>query len=200
LHLKHCARPVEVAVIEMARLIAVTGFSGAGKTTAVNFLAGAIGGQKIYIGQLVLNEIEIRGLPQGPTSEQVVRLDLRRKYGGAGLAVLATPRIQQSLRANENVFLDAVLSMEELNHYRKYCDGSLELTSILTSFDIRAERLSKRLERKLSRDELLTRDDLEVVTLRTDQVIAAANTPLLNERSIVDFEEDLRTLISKLDQ
>jgi dephospho-CoA kinase len=184
----------------MARLIAVTGFSGAGKTTAINFLASAIGGQKVYVGQLVLDEIAIRGISQGPESEQIVRLDLRQKYGRAGLAVLATPRIQQSLKANENVFLDAILSMEELNHCRQHCDGSLELVSILTSFDIRAERLSSRAERKLSRDELLNRDDLEVLTLRTDQVIAAATTPLVNERSIIDFEDDLRTLIRKVDQ
>jgi dephospho-CoA kinase len=182
----------------MARLIAVTGFSGAGKTTAINYVAAATSSNRIYVGQLVLDEIRKRGLPLGAESERIVRLDLRQRHGLAGLAVLATSEIQQSLKLGKSVLVDAVLSVDELDHYRQYCDSTTYLASILTSFDVRADRLASRTERKLSRDELLKRDDLELVSLRTDRAIAAADTSISNEGTLRVFEQRLRRVLCKL--
>jgi dephospho-CoA kinase len=81
----------------MAYLIAVTGLSGAGKTTAVNYLQKIGAGQKIYLGQVVLAEVRSRGMPPGPDSERAVRMDFRKQHGPAALAVLAGPQIRECL-------------------------------------------------------------------------------------------------------
>jgi dephospho-CoA kinase len=64
----------------MPFLIAVAGWSGVGKTTAVDHLKNVGAGEKIYLGETVLNEIRLRGLLPGPTSEQLVRRDLRAQH------------------------------------------------------------------------------------------------------------------------
>ncbi|QIG95935.1 hypothetical protein [Bradyrhizobium sp. 6(2017)] len=64
----------------MTRLIAVTGYSGAGKTTAIELIAKLCPSAVLYVGQLVGDEILRRQLPPGPESERTVRLELRKEY------------------------------------------------------------------------------------------------------------------------
>jgi dephospho-CoA kinase len=171
----------------VGKLIAVVGFAGAGKTTAIGFLEGIGAGRRVYVGQLVLNEAAARKLPPGPESEESVRLDLRQKYGLAALAVLAAPSIQRILKDNSNVLLDAILSPEELLYYRTHCDENLELIAITAPFEVRAQRLEVRSERKFTVKDLRKRDAVEATTLGTDRVISAANICLSNSTSIPDF-------------
>jgi dephospho-CoA kinase len=179
----------------MPKLFAVTGFSGAGKTTAIDFLRNEKLGRKIYVGKFILDELERRGLPQCAESEKNVRLELRQEHGPAFFAVLANTQIETAFAANENVLLDAVLSMEELNYYRAHCGGAVQLVAISTSFEVRATRLENRTERKLSRDDLLKRDNFETLTLGTTKVMAAAHSTLPNEGSMIEFEKRLREFL-----
>src|SRR5262245_3295471 len=122
----------------MARLIAVSGFAGAGKTTAIDFLEARGFGRRLYVGQLVLDEVQKRGLPTGTQSENEVRADLRAKHGFAAFAQLAAPSANVILKSGHNVLLDAILAEEELKHYQLHCDPNLDLVLVSASFAIRA--------------------------------------------------------------
>jgi dephospho-CoA kinase len=182
----------------MPNLFAVTGFSGAGKTTAVDFIAKSSKGSTVYVGQLISDEVIRRGLPPGADSERAVRLDFRRIHGMAGLAALVASTIRSDLRCGRTVLVDAVYSVEELNYYREHCDSSAQLISIDASFDVRADRVSVRIDKMLTREELLKRDELERINLRTDLAMAAATIAIKNEGSLAIFQEQLQKQVCDL--
>jgi dephospho-CoA kinase len=179
-------------------LLAVTGFSGAGKTTAIDLIAAYSKIDRIYVGQLINDEVIRRGLPPGADSERTVRLDFRRNHGMAGLAALAASAIRSNLDRGNTIIVDAVYSVEELDYYRQHCDGNTQLIAIDASFDVRADRVAIRTDKTLTRDELLKRDELEKVNLRTDLAIAAATILIRNEGPLSLFQEALQTQVCTL--
>lgn len=92
----------------MVRLIALAGPSGAGKTTAVDYLEEIGFGQKVYLGQAVLDEIGAQGLRPEPESERHVRMTFRERYGPGALSILAGPQVEALLTRGINVLIDAV--------------------------------------------------------------------------------------------
>jgi dephospho-CoA kinase len=182
----------------MPTLFAVTGFSGAGKTTAIDFISRSSEASSIYVGQLINDEIIRLGLEPGADSERAVRLDFRQRHGMAGLAALAASAIRSDLERGKIVLVDAVYSVEELNYYREHCDSHAQLISIEASFDVRANRVAVRADKTLTRDELLKRDELERINLRTDLAIACATIVIKNEGSLSVFQEELETQVCNL--
>ena len=168
----------------MTRLIAVTGYSGAGKTTALEIIQKKCLGSILYVGQIVSDEVLKRGLQPGPASEKSVRLQLRQEHGMAALANLATPQIIRDLGSDKTVLIDAVCNVEEFEHYRSHCDHEALLISIEASFDVRAERVASRPSKALSREELLERDEIERCILGTDKAIESAALHVSNEASV----------------
>jgi dephospho-CoA kinase len=158
----------------MPKLLGVTGYSGAGKTSAIEHITARSGANRIYVGQLVADEVIARGLQPGADSERTVRVDLRELHGMEGLAVLVSPAIRANFALGRSVVIDAVCSLEELFYYRKTFDASAALVSILASFDVRADRVALRSEKAMTREKLVERDEIENNVLRTDLAIEAA--------------------------
>lgn len=175
----------------MPKLLGVTGYSGAGKTSAIEYVAARSGANRIYVGQLVADEVVARGLPPGADSEKAVRVRLRELHGMAGLAVLVAPSIQASFSLGRSVLIDAICSLEELDYYRKAFDTTAVLVSILASFDVRADRVAVRYEKAMTREKLVERDDIENVVLRTNLAIEAAEIKICNERDWPEFHNQL---------
>ena len=176
----------------MPFLIAVAGLSGAGKTTAIDYLTNFAGGQKVYLGDTVLNEVRARGLPATPENERSVRLDIRLQRGPGALAVLAAPIIQTLLKDGINVLVDAIFEIEEYQHLQTRCENSTPvLLGIEASFAVRAHRLRSRAERPLTRDQLKARDNTEATKLGTRSVIAGARYKIVNEGSMQAFHKEL---------
>jgi dephospho-CoA kinase len=175
----------------MPKLLGVTGYSGAGKTSAIEYLAARSGANRIYVGQLVADEVTARGLPPGADSEKTVRVGLRDLHGMAGLAVLVTPAIRANFALGRSVLIDAICSLEEIDYYRETFDASAVLVSILASFDIRAERVAVRSEKTMTREKLVERDELENIVLRTNLVIEAAEIKICNEGDLPELHEQL---------
>jgi dephospho-CoA kinase len=182
----------------MPKLLGVTGYSGAGKTSAIEHLAARSGADRIYVGQLVADEVIAQGLLPGADSEKTVRVGLRDRFGMAGLALLVAPAIQTSFTAGRSVLIDAVCSLEELDYYRATFDAAPTLVSILASFDVRADRVAVRYEKTMTREKLLERDDLEKVVLRTDLAIEAANIKIENEAGLPELYRQLDSQVCSL--
>jgi dephospho-CoA kinase len=178
----------------MARLIAVSGLAGVGKTTAIDFLEGAGFGRRVYVGQFVLDAVAARRLPLGPDNEREVRSEIRKLHGPAAFAQLAAPAVEQILRSSSNVLLDSILGEEELKYYQSRFDRNLELIFISASFEVRVSRLAQRPERSFAADDLRKRDDYENQVLGLNRVSASARKHLLNHDSLGKFCEDLEVI------
>jgi dephospho-CoA kinase len=179
----------------MPLLIALAGLSGAGKTTAADYYRDAGLAEKVYLGDVVLNEVRTRGLPVAPDTERVVRLELRAKHGAAILAIRLAPDIKAFLSRGLNVVIDAVFQNAEYECLQNCCsdnDSSI-LLAMEACFEIRSQRLLARAQRPCTPEELKRRDDLERQRLETDIAISRAQHRIVNEGSINAFHNELNT-------
>ncbi len=176
----------------MALLIAVTGLSGAGKTTAIGHFESIGLGQRVYLGEEVLKEINLKGLARNPANEESVRLSLRENEGAAVFAARATPLIERILAMGTNVFVDAIFDLEEYQHLRaSFKNCTLIMLGIRASFETRSVRLASRPERPLTPEDLKVRDKTELLRLGTGSVFDHANYKIDNEDTLVAFQQAL---------
>jgi dephospho-CoA kinase len=169
-------------------LVGVTGFAGSGKTTAVKHLEKLTGGQVLYLGQTVLDEVGVRGLSQTRENELQVRIDLRRQNGPAALAIPYVDKVAECFANGIPVFVDAIFVREEFDLLKSRVPAAAaRLLAIEASFSVRQTRLALRLERKFSAEELQKRDNTERMELRTDALIASADYKISNEQTFEEF-------------
>jgi hypothetical protein len=155
-------------------------------------------GLRVYAGQVVLDEVIARGLHPGAESERAVRVEFREKFGIAAMAKLAAPHIMKTLKADTNVLLDAVLSLEELCYYEDQCGMNVALLMIEASFELRSLRVSKRGDRKLTATELRARDILENQGLGIARLLPQAKKRVVNEASLEQFRGELRQFVQSI--
>ena len=176
----------------MAVLIALAGLSGAGKTTAIAHFESLGLGQRAYLGEEVLKEVNSRGLARNPGNERSVRLSLRETEGPAVLAVRATPLIQSILAVGTDVFVDRIFDFEEYEYLKaSFTDCTLILLGIIANFEIRSLQLASRLERPLSSEDLKVRDDSELSRLGTGCVVDLADHKIRNEGTLAALQHAL---------
>jgi dephospho-CoA kinase len=175
----------------MPSLIGVTGYSGAGKTTAIEHLVATCGASRIYVGQLIADEVARLGMPCGPDSEKTVRKELRDRDGMEALAVLVEPAVRKNLESGRPVMIDAICCLQEIDYYRKTFDQNAPLISVVTSFEARVSRAQVRREKPMTREQLMERDELENTFLETNLAIEAAIIKVSNEGSLDDLHRQL---------
>ena len=99
------------------------------------------------------------------------------------------------IESNTNALIDAVLSIAELNHYRRSASVKVDVLAVCASFETRALRLASRSSRNLNQLQLLQRDEIERTSLGTEQVISAAEYRIDNEGSIDEFHAELKRVL-----
>ena len=178
----------------MPRIIAVAGFAGSGKTTAIDFLEADGIGYRAYIGKFVTEQVVARGLSLTPANERTVRMALREEEGPACLASLAEPTIRALLNDGKDVLIDAIASIHELDAYRKHDCSDFVLVAVKASFASRVARLSKRSIKPLGEEDLRRRDTLESEELGASSVMEAATVVLINDGPLSAFHAALNEL------
>ena len=93
------------------KLIGITGMSGSGKSNATSYLA-SLGYNVIYFGKVILDEIEKKNLELTPQNEELIREELRKKYGMNAIAKYLLDDIRKSNK-DKNTVLDGVYSFDE---------------------------------------------------------------------------------------
>jgi dephospho-CoA kinase len=175
----------------MPCLVGVAGLAGAGKTTAVQYLSALAGGRIVYLGDVVLQEIRARGLPETRENERRVRVELRQQ-NSAEFALRNVDVVSRALASQMSVFVDAIFVQTEFEVLKSCAgDASTHLLAIEASFDVRCARLLRREDRPLTQDELQARDKLELESLNTGTVLSGASHAIRNEGSIENFYTQL---------
>ena len=182
----------------MPMLIGFAGFGGAGKTTAIEYLEGQGFGRRVYLGQAVLDEIDLRGLKRSPSVEQDVRTELRGKYGPSVFGNRAAAHIAEILSIGERVLVDAIFNIEEYRRLQSCGQTRSVLVAIDASFETRSRRILERHERRYTGDELRERDRTETEKLGTSSVLQLAEFTVSNESSLADFQRNLDKLSTQI--
>jgi len=178
----------------VGRILAFAGLCGAGKSTAVDYLAESAGGQVIYFGATVLRAVADRGLPPGSQSEQAIRIELRKENGPAYLAMQEGKKISELLSKGIPLFIDAIYVIEEFEYLSKLCPAvRANLIAIDTSLENRLSRLKVRSDRPLSEREIRARDAVERQKLKTGNVFSQAHH-ISNDGDLEEFHATLRNL------
>jgi dephospho-CoA kinase len=178
----------------MPTLVGFTGFGGAGKTTAMEYLQEQGFGRRVYLGQAVLDEIDRRNIKRTPEVEEAVRIELRSKNGPGAFADLRVSSIAELISKGESVFIDAIFNVEEYRKLQTCNQDRSVLVAIKASFETRARRLMARDYRRYTPDELRKRDQTETGDLGTTAVLQMADLTLSNEGSFADLYTALTAL------
>lgn len=175
----------------MVLLIGVSGFAGAGKSTAVDYLKRRCAWDVVYLGSAVLEEVRKRGLPETRDSEGAVRLELRRT-DLAAIAKLNADAVSRSLKGGVPVIIDAIMCLEEYEFLSSHIAGTCAyLLTIEAPVAERCKRLSVRINRPFTPEDVEARDRTEIETLGIDRVFTSASHTIVNDRSIAEFQASL---------
>lgn len=177
----------------MNKIIAIIGMCGSGKTEAVKFFEKN-GYQKVYFGNVVLDELKKRKLPVNEKNERFVREDLRKEFGMGVMALKSIDSIRE-LYASGNVVIESLYSWEEFKIIKNEFGEAFHLLAVYTKKSIRYKRLGDRILRPLSRLEAQSRDYSELENLNKGNPIAFADYTVINNSSLDDLNNQLKKLL-----
>ncbi|KAB8315223.1 AAA family ATPase [Tolypothrix campylonemoides VB511288] len=181
----------------MVRIIAIVGMPGSGKSVVASYLKDN-GFPIIRFGEIIIREVEKRGLPITPQNEQIVREEIRRKQGMDVCAQIALPLIKAKLLEDRLVIIDGLYSFSEYKTLKKEFDEELLVLAVFTPKAIRYQRLTLRQERPLTIAEAEKRDFLEIEKIEKGGPIAMANITIINDGSQYQLYEQLDQLLAEV--
>ncbi len=173
------------------RALALVGMPGAGKSLCAQHLA-ELGFFQFRFGGIVTDEVLRRGLPLTPENERAVREEFRAQDGMDAIARRALPILKAELAHRPTIVIDGLYSFSEYKLLREEFGAGLIIVAVVTTRQLRYERLTHRPERPLTPEEAQSRDIAEIENLEKGGPIAIADYTLLNDA-------DPSTLIAALD-
>lgn len=178
------------------KLIAVVGMSGSGKGEVCDFLV-SVGYQKVYFGQVTLDEVAQRELPPGETSERTVREEFRAKHGMAAYAILNVDRIREALKHGDTV-IDGLYSWDELLVLREEFP-QIKVFCVHAPPIVRKKRLALRPIRPLTAEEVDARDRAEIENSAKGGPIAVADFMIINDvDSMRHLHSDIKLVLTRI--
>lgn len=181
--------------MKRAKIIAVVGMSGAGKTTACDFFRNRNFPVLRFGDQTDLGLREM-GKELNEENERWYREKLRNELGMAAYAIKIKPRIEETLKNNKLIVLDGLYSWEEYKYLKNKYKNLLVLC-IYASPAVRYKRLRGRKIRKLTTEEARSRDIAELLNLHKGPPIALADYLIKNEKRVGDLNNQLKELCSQ---
>ncbi len=166
---------------------------GSGKSEAVKFFIEH-GYNKVYFGEVVMDEIKRLGLEVNEQNERSVRENLRKQHGMGAMAVKSLPKIEK-LYAEGSVVIESLYSWEEYKIVKEKFGDSFKLLTIYTTKETRYKRLGERPTRPLTRIESQSRDISEIENLDKGGPIAFTDYIVLNDGSIGELNRQLKKFL-----
>ncbi|MEH2156821.1 AAA family ATPase [Nostoc sp.] len=181
----------------MVKIIAIVGMSGSGKSVVAGYLNNN-GFPLIHFGEIIIREVEKRGLAITPQNEQIVREEIRQKYGMDVCAQLSLPIIKSTLLEHQLVVIDGLYSFSEYKTLKKEFKDELLVIAIFTPKSLRYERLTFRQERPLKIAEAEKRDFMEIEGIEKGGPIAMADITIINDGNQSQLYRNLQSLLAEI--
>jgi predicted RNA binding protein with dsRBD fold (UPF0201 family)/dephospho-CoA kinase len=179
------------------KVIAFVGMPGAGKTEASN-VAREMGIPVVVMGDVLREEVKMRGLP--PTDENIgsVANQLRKEEGMDAIAKRCIPRIKAYEGKSDVVVVDGIRGIAEVETFKKEFDDNFTLVKVDAPFELRLERLKGRgrSDDAGSVEWLRQRDEREL-SWGMGKAMEAADKSVTNLDPIQRFKDEVRSILKK---
>ncbi len=179
------------------KLVAIVGMCGTGKSDATEWFVER-GWQRIYFGQVTMDELAREGLPVTPENERYEREKLRREYGMAAYAVKSKDKILAYLEKG-HVVLDGLYSWDEYKYITENVCKDLTVVAVMTDRALRYSRLTNRPVRPLTHEQAVARDYAEIENLAKGGPISIADRFITNNGDKNAFRAAITALIDELE-
>lgn len=180
----------------MYPIVAIVGMCGSGKSIASDYLEEN-GYKKIYFGGVTMEVLEEKGLEVTPENEKMIRENLRKEHGMGAYAKLLLPRIIEYSSESPTV-LDGLYSWDEYKILKDELKDNITVIAIITTKELRYNRLAKREVRPLTKEEAEKRDIAEIENLAKGGPIAFADYYISNDGDIASYKEQLKNIIDEV--
>lgn len=172
---------------ENVKIVAFVGLSGAGKSSAVDYLT-AKGYPKVYFGGIILEEVAKRGLEQTQENEQPIREELRAKEGKDFVVRRIITQIKDLIAAGQHrIVADGLYSWTEYKTLKHEFPGELTVVAVVAPKHLRKKRLANRPVRPLTSEQVDQRDWAEIENIEKGGPIAIADHTIINNRDMDDL-------------
>lgn len=184
-------------------IIAIVGMPGSGKSLAADYMK-SMGLPVVRFGQVVIDELMLRGMDLNPENERIVREEIRNKEGADVCARRSLSAIHAALSIAPAMVVDGLYSWSELKTLRKEFGKQLIVVHVFAPRSMRYRRLKNRTVRPLTQEEAEERDVLEIERIEKGGPIAIADYLVLNEGTEAELAKAtkalLRSLLAKRDR
>lgn len=181
----------------MVKVLAIVGMPGSGKSVVASYLRDN-GFPIIRFGEIIIREVEKRGLPITPQNEQIVREEIRQKQGMDVCAQIALPLIRAKLIDHRLVIIDGLYSFSEYKTLKEEFKEELLVVAIFTPKSLRYERLALRQERPLTLKEAERRDVMEIEKIEKGGPIALADLTIINDGNQYHLQRKLDRILAEI--
>ena len=166
---------------------------GSGKSEAVKYFTEN-GYSKVYFGDVVINELKMRGLEINESNERMVREELRNKFGMGVMAMKSIDAIRNYLK-DGNVVIESLYSWEEFKYLKNEFGTGIKLLTVYTTKELRYKRLSEREFRPLTNQQAVSRDISEIENLDKGGPIAYSDYLVINDSGLTELKNNLKKYI-----
>lgn len=176
-----------------AKIIALVGLAGSGKSSAVEYLTEK-GFPKIYFGGVIYKAMDEAGIEKTWDNQQQFREEIRRREGKDFVIKRVIKNIHDLINAGQNkVVLDGLYTWSEYKLLKHEFPGQVVVIAIVTPKYLRYQRMAKRIERPMQPHEVDQRDWSEIENLEKGGPIAIADYFIINDGSLEQLHQKIDT-------
>ena len=174
-----------------AKIIALVGLAGSGKSSAVEYLTEK-GFPKIYFGGVIYKAMDEAGIEKTWDNQQQFREEIRRKEGKDFVIKRVIKNIHDLINAGQNkIVLDGLYTWSEYKFLKHEFPGQVVVIAIVTPKYLRYQRMAKRIERPMQPHEVDQRDWSEIENLEKGGPIAIADYFIINDGSLEQLHQKI---------
>jgi dephospho-CoA kinase len=179
-------------------IIAFVGLAGAGKSSAVEYVADK-GYPKIYFGGIIYQAMNDAGIEITPESQQIFREEIREKEGKDFVVKRVIQQAHDLIDSGQKrILLDGLYTWTEYRMLKHEFPGELTVIAIVAPRRLRHRRLASRPERPFTAQEANDRDWSEIENLEKGGPIAIADHYIINDDDLEKLHQNIDDALEEL--
>lgn len=174
-----------------AKIIALVGLAGSGKSSAVEYLTKK-GFPKVYFGGVIYKAMDEAGIEPTWDNQQKFREEIRQREGKDFVIKRVIKNIRDLINAGQNkIVLDGLYTWSEYKILKHEFPGQVVVIAIVTPKHLRYQRMVKRPERPMQPREVDQRDWSEIENLEKGGPIAIADYFIINDSDLTQLHQKI---------
>ena len=174
-----------------AKIIALVGLAGSGKSSAVEYLTEK-GFPKVYFGGVIYKAMDEAGIEKTWDNQQKFREKIRQREGKDFVIKRVIKNVRDLINAGQNkIVLDGLYTWSEYKILKHEFPGQVVVIAIVTPKHLRYQRMVKRPERPMQPHEVDQRDWSEIENLEKGGPIAIADYFVINDGNLDQLHQKI---------